>query len=147
MEIKRNEATLNRPKGDRVIDGSYVFIDIPTFIMQLQQEKAWEKNDRNGITVFKSDELAIVLSAVKAGSELPGNSVDGYLTIQLLHGKISVATPDGDVVMLPNQVIAFHPGILHSVQVIDDSILLLTNNSTAKGWMEAEEEEEPDPYA
>lgn len=143
MEIKRNEATLNRPKGDRVIDGSYVFIDTPSFIIQLQQEKAWEKNDRNGITVFKSDDLAIVLSAVKAGSELPDNSVDGYLTIQLLHGKVNVATPDGDVILLPNQIITFHPGIHHSVQVIDDSILLLTNYNVAR----EETVEEPDPFA
>ncbi|MBC7946537.1 MAG: hypothetical protein H7Y42_01565 [Chitinophagaceae bacterium] len=133
MEIKRNEATLNRPKGDRVIDGSYVFIDLPAFLLQLQQEKAWEKNDRNGITVFKSDDLAIVLSTLKGGSQLPDNSVDGYMTIQLIHGKITVVTPDGDVVMAPNQLITFHPNIHHSVQVVDDSVVLLTNYSTAKG--------------
>jgi len=131
MEIKRNEATLNRPKGDRVIDGSYVFIDIPAYTIQLHQEKAWEKNDRNGITVFKSDDLAIVLSTLKAGSQLPDNSVDGYITMQLIHGKINVTTPDGDVILTSNQILTFHPGVHHSVQVIDDSILLLTNYSKA----------------
>jgi quercetin dioxygenase-like cupin family protein len=136
MEIKRNEATINRPKGDRVIDGSYVFIDLPAFLTQLQQEKAWEKNDRNGITVFKSDEVAIVLSVLKAGSQLPDNSVDGYLTLQLIHGKVNVTTPDGDVVLLPNQIIAFHPNIHNSVQVIDDSVLLLTNYSRDKDQVE-----------
>jgi quercetin dioxygenase-like cupin family protein len=131
MEIKRNEATLNRPKGDRVIDGSYVFVDIPAYTIQLHQEKSWEKNDRNGITVFKSDDLAIVLSTLKAGSQLPENTVDGYIVLQLIHGKINVTTPDGDVILTANQILAFHPGIHHSVQVIDDSILLLTNYSKA----------------
>lgn len=132
MEIKRNEATRNRPKGDRIIDGSYVFIDLPAYLVQLQQEKAWEKNERNGITVFKSEDLAIVLSVLKAGSELPDNSVDGYLTLQLIHGKVSVTTPDGDVTLLPNQVLTFHPNIHNTVRVIDDSVLLLTNYSKSK---------------
>jgi hypothetical protein len=50
MEIKRNEATLNRPEGDRVIDAPFVFLDIPEFIHQVKKEKAWKKYDRNGIT-------------------------------------------------------------------------------------------------
>ena len=32
MENKRNEATLNRPEGDRVLDAPYVFINIPEFM-------------------------------------------------------------------------------------------------------------------
>jgi quercetin dioxygenase-like cupin family protein len=136
METKRNDATLNRPKGDRVIDGTYVFIDIGEYTRQLQQEKAWEKNDRNGITVFKSDNLAIVLSTLKAGSQLPDNSVEGFITIQVVQGKINVITPDGDVVMTNNQIMTFHPNISHSIEVIDDSLLLLTNYSTAKDYNE-----------
>jgi len=136
METKRNDATLNRPKGDRVIDGSYVFIDIADYTKQLQQEKAWEKNDRNGITVFKSDNLAIVLSTLKAGSQLPDNTVEGFITIQVVQGKINVVTPDGDVVMTNNQIMTFHPNIHHSIEVIDDSLLLLTNYSTAKDYNE-----------
>ena len=38
MEHKRNEATLNRPEGDRVLDASYVFIDINEFTRQLREE-------------------------------------------------------------------------------------------------------------
>ena len=57
MEAKRNEATLNRPQGDRVLDASYVFINLPAFIRQMKKEEAWGKNDRNGITVFKTDKL------------------------------------------------------------------------------------------
>ena len=39
MENKRNEATLNRPEGDRVLDAPYVFINIPEFIRQLKNER------------------------------------------------------------------------------------------------------------
>src|SRR5690606_19743096 len=70
MEFKRNESTLNRPEGDRVLDAPYVFIDIPSYIDQVKQEKAWEKNDRNGITVYKSDRVTIVITALQAGAEI-----------------------------------------------------------------------------
>jgi quercetin dioxygenase-like cupin family protein len=130
MEIKRNEATINRPEGDRVIDAPYVFVDIPSFIDLVKGEKAWEKNDRNAITVFKSDNITMVITALQASAEISNNSVDGFLTIQVLKGDTRIATPDGDINATENQIITFHPGITHSIVALSDAILLLTNYST-----------------
>ena len=130
MEIKRNESTLNRPEGDRVLDAPYVFIDIPSFIDQVKQEKAWEKNDRNGITVFKSDLLTIVITALQASAEIKDNSVDGLLTIQVIKGNARVTTPEGDIDMSNGQVLTFHPRISHSILAITDAIFLLSNYNT-----------------
>lgn len=128
MEIKRNEATFNRPEGDRVLDAPYVFVDIPAFIDQLKSEKAWEKNDRNGITVFKSESLTMVVSALQASARLPDNDVDEFLTIQVLHGNVRVTTQDGDIDMKEKNMITFHPGVVHSAQAITDAILLITTS-------------------
>ena len=35
MEEKYNEATINRPEGDRPIDSPAVLIDLPSFIISL----------------------------------------------------------------------------------------------------------------
>ena len=129
MEIKRNEATINRPQGDRVIDAPYVFIDIPAFIDQVKKEKAWEKNDRNAITVYKSDMLTMVITALQASAEISNNTVDGFFTIQVLKGVARITTPDGDIDATENQVVTFHPGIAHSVLALSDAIFLLTNYS------------------
>lgn len=130
MEIKRNEATINRPDGNRVIDGTYVFIDTPSYIAQLKQEKAWETNDRNGITVFKSDRVAIVVAALHAGTSIEENKVNGFINVQILEGKARVSTPDGDVDAEKGQIISFHPGIEHSIHAVTDMIMLLTNYNT-----------------
>lgn len=130
MEIKRNEATLNRPDGDRVLDGSYVFIDIPSYISQIKEEKAWEKNDRNGITVFKSGNITIVITALQSGASITENKINGFLTLQILEGNARIATPDGDIEAIKNQVVTFHPGIPHSIEALSDVIILLTNYST-----------------
>lgn len=125
MEIKRNEATVNRPGGDRVLDASYVFMDIPQFIEQLKNEKAWEKNDRNGITVFKSDAVTIVITALKAGAELGENNADEFISIQLLKGTAQLATPDGEVTLGEQQEAAFHPNVVHSLKAASDCILMI----------------------
>lgn len=126
MEIKRNEATVNRPDGDRVIDAPYVFIDIPAFIDQIKREKAWEKNDRNGITVFKSSELTLVITALQAAAVLDHNNVEAHMTIQVIEGNVRVTTTDGDVEMSNGNMIAFHPGIRHTINAVTDVILLIT---------------------
>jgi hypothetical protein len=130
MENKRNEATLNRPEGDRVIDAPYVFVNIPDFIRQLKSEDAWQKNDRNSITVFKTGRVTMVLTCLHAKAVLKNNLVDGIFTIQVLEGIIRVTTPDGDIDMQTNQVMAFHQLVDHSIVAQMDSVLLLTNNTS-----------------
>jgi hypothetical protein len=129
MEAKRNEATLNRPEGDRVLDAPYVFIDIPKFIRQLKSEEAWQKNDRNGITVFKTENVAMVLTCLKAKAILKDNLVDGIFTIHVIEGIVRVKSPDGDVDMQANQITAFHQLVDHSIEAMMDSVLLLINNT------------------
>lgn len=130
MENKRNEATLNRPEGDRVLDAPYVFINIPDFIRQLKSEDAWQKNDRNGITVFKSGRVTMVLTCLHAKAIMHDVLVDGIFTIHVLEGIIRVRTPDGDVDMQANQVMTFHQLVDHSIEALMDSVLLFTNNSS-----------------
>ncbi len=127
MEIKRNEATLNRPEGDRVLDAPYVFIDIDEYIEQIKDEKAWNKKDRNAITVFKGPNVTVVISALQSGAEIVDKTVDGFMTIQILKGKVQVTTPDGDIDGGKRNMVVFHPGVPHSIKAESKAILLITN--------------------
>jgi len=126
MEIKRNEATLNRPDGDRVLDGTYVFVDIPSYIRQIREEKAWEKSDRNGITVFKSDSITTVITVLQKGSAMRDSQTDEFLSVQVLDGNVRFSTPEGDIDAVKNQQITFHPQVRHSIEALSESIILLT---------------------
>lgn len=127
MEIKRNEATLNRPDGDRVLDGTYVFVDIPSYIRQIKDEKAWEKNDRNGITVFKSETGTIVITALQKGAAMKDSQTNDFLTVQILEGNVRFSTPEGDIDAVKQQQMTFHPGVKHSIEALSESIILLTS--------------------
>jgi quercetin dioxygenase-like cupin family protein len=129
MEHKRNEATLNRPEGDRVLDASYVFIDINEFTRQLREEDAWHKSDRNGITVFKTDQVTMVVVGLHEKAVLKNNVVDGIVTVQVIEGRIRVTAPDGEIDIKPNQIVTFQRCIDHSIEAMDESVIILTNNT------------------
>ncbi|MGI8584377.1 MAG: hypothetical protein ACR2KX_19465, partial [Chitinophagaceae bacterium] len=83
MEERHNEATINRPEGDRPVDAPVVLVDIPDLIKQLKKEKAWDKNDRNAITVFKSDKLRIVLVAMHKKAEMTTEHPENIFSLQV----------------------------------------------------------------
>ena len=133
MEMKRNEATLNRPDGDRVIDAPFVFMNLDQFIKQIKNEDTWDKNDRNGITIFKTDNLTTVLTCLHKDAVIKDNSVDGIFQVQVLAGKIRVTTADGDTEMEEGEMIVFHPRVGHSIEALKKSSLLLqTINENGK---------------
>jgi quercetin dioxygenase-like cupin family protein len=127
MANKRNEATLNRPGGNRIIDAPYVFADIQEYARQLKKERAWKKNDRNGITIFKTDRLTMVLTSLHKGSVVKDNAVNGIISLQVLKGKVWLRSPDSDIELRQDQLMNFHPYIRYSIRALKDSILLLTN--------------------
>ncbi len=130
MPVKHNESTLNRPEGERVIDAKFVFADIPAFVDQLKDEKAWAKNDRNGITMFKSSGVTIVLVALKKSAAIPDNQLNGFFTVQLVEGRADVQV-EGQLVQLTKGILVLHPGVKHSVQALEDSIVVLTHYNAA----------------
>ena len=127
MQLKNNEATLNRPHGDRILNAPYVFASIGDYITLVKDEKAWKKNDRNAITVFKSDSLSIVISVLKQDAAMSDIQVDGILTVQVLEGKIKIITPDGEIETYGKDLMILHSGIQHSIVATEDCSLLITH--------------------
>jgi quercetin dioxygenase-like cupin family protein len=126
MEAKQNESTELRPEGGRVMDAAVVGIDIPQFMKEIKEEVAWKKNDRNAITVYKTDGMRIVLIALHEDAVMARHSANGILTVQVLEGEINFNTDHQSVVLKKGQMIALHKGELHSVAALKESVFLLT---------------------
>lgn len=125
--MKANEATRNRPEGDRVLDASYVIASIEERIDQLKDEEAWDKNDRNGITLVKNDRLTIVLTCLQKGAVIDRNSVDGIITIQVIGGRLEIATDADKFELNEKELITLQPNITHSLTAVKETSILLTN--------------------
>ncbi|HRP55345.1 hypothetical protein [Agriterribacter sp.] len=127
MDTKYNESTSNRPKGERVLDAPFVMMDIPAFTEQLRQEKAWQENDRNGITVFKSDSLTIVISILKTGAQIKDSPETDLLTAYLLNGEAKFITHDNEEVLLnEKQSVVFHRGMLKYIEAASETTIMLS---------------------
>ena len=127
--MKYTEATYNRPDGERVIDASYVLADVNIATMQLVNEDAWEKNDRNGITLFKTDDVTSVLICLQAGADTTENTVNGTVIIQVIEGEVSVSLKDDVFTLATGQMILVHENVKHGIRAVDDSVILLTNHA------------------
>jgi quercetin dioxygenase-like cupin family protein len=126
MQEKYNEATFNRPEGDRPIDLPMLEINIPEFIQQLKSEDTWNKYDHNAITVFKTDALRLVLIAMHQNAELPKHDSEGIISVQVIEGNIEFITDEKTANLRQQEMVTLHEGIPHSVRAVQESVILLT---------------------
>jgi quercetin dioxygenase-like cupin family protein len=123
---KHNDATYNRPEGERTIDAPSVAIDIPAFVRQIKNEDAWAKNDRNSITVFKTGDLRIVVCGLHQGAELLPHRAEGIMSVQVLEGELQVITDELETSVGIGHMVAIHKGSNYRVVATEESIYLLT---------------------
>ena len=131
MIEKSNDSTPNRPEGARLLDAPLVPIDLTHYTQQIRREQAWEKTDRNAITVYKSQGMNIVLIALHKGAEMKKHSAAGIISLQVLEGSILFTTDDESREMGKGQMLALHEKIPHSVMAMEESVFLLTHAKTA----------------
>jgi quercetin dioxygenase-like cupin family protein len=123
---KSNEATPLRPYGNRLLNASLVEIDLNKFINELKQEPSWTNSDRNSMTVFKSNNMTVVLIGLHVNAELKTHTAKGHISVQLLDGEIKFITEQQTVSLEKGQMICLQENIPHSVLAIKESFFLLT---------------------
>ena len=124
--MKFNEATKNRPAGDRILDAPQLYVDIEKHVEILKEEEAWQKNDRNAMTVFKSDNVSIVLVALHGGATMLPQEIGLLVTAQVLEGSISFESSQGIKNLKENNIVVLHSNEPFNATAIEDTILLLT---------------------
>lgn len=129
METKFNEATLNRPEGDRIIDAPIVFMDIKKYSEQLKEEEAWQKSDRNSITIYKTEGLTMLLCWLKEGASITDSIACNHTTVQVMEGEIEVTVETGNMEIMKGQIIAIHPRILETIKAKEDSLLMISSKT------------------
>ena len=133
MDEKFNDATKQRPQGERIMDAALVTIDLRNFTKQIKEEQAWKDNDRNAITVFKTDGMRIVLIALHKDAEMKKHTADGLISIQVLEGQSLFTTEEQSAELGQGEMLALHENVPHSVLAKKETIFLLTLTTTLAG--------------
>ena len=126
MESKSNEATAQRPEGNRVLNAQLVEMDLNKYIEQIKNESTWKESDRNSVTIYKSDSMRIVLTGLHKNAELKPHKANGVICVQVLEGKMNFVTDQQTSVVEKGQMIALHENITHSILALKESFFLLT---------------------
>ena len=126
MEEKKIASTQLRPEGNRTTKAPLVSIDIYEAIQNIRQETSWETGDRNAITLYKSDQIRVVLVALHQGAELTRHTADCTISVQVLEGKIMFNTDEKSEEMNVGQMVVLQKDIPHEVKAIAESVFLLT---------------------
>ena len=126
MENKSNEATPQRPEGDRLLDAPLVTMDLNSFIEQVRNEPSWQDSDRNSITIYKSDSMRIVLIGLHENAALKTHTANGVISVQVLEGHIKFTTEQQVEELQKGQMLALQKQVPHSVLAVKESFFLLT---------------------
>lgn len=114
------------PREDRVLSGQAITFVAAEELNILKQEPEWLSGTRNSVTLVKTSNLSIVLTAIRKNASLCGHAVDGPITLQVLSGTIQFGVSGEPKTLCAGTVIALEMGVPHDILALDDSDLLLT---------------------
>lgn len=126
MENKSNEATPQRPEGDRLLDAPLVTMNLNHLMEQVRNEPSWKDSDRNSITIYKSENMRIVLIGLQNNAELKTHTANGIISVQVLEGRIKFTTEQQVAELEKGQMLALKKQIPHSVLALKETFFLLT---------------------
>jgi len=117
---------LSPDNADRVLDGPLLIFDLPSMMKKIKQEDSWENGQRNAITLLKSDNMRLVLIALRAGEEIDFRQSDNLISLQLLEGNSEFRADNKTVTLKQGHLLTLHENIEHSLVAITETIFLLT---------------------
>jgi len=126
MENKSNDATQQRPEGERILNAPLVEKNLNEVIKQIKSESTWADSDRNSITLFKSETMIIVLIGLHENAELKPHKANGVISVQVLEGKIEFTAGQQNTNLEKGQMIALQENITHTLRAVTESFFLLT---------------------
>ena len=102
-------------------------IDLERELQQLRQEDSWQRGTgRSSKTLAKYPDFRIVLILMKSGTRMRQHRAEGRVSIQQLEGQVCVHLADRKVNVLAGHLLVLDCGVLHDIEALEESALLLT---------------------
>ena len=103
-------------------------IDLAREMQQLRQENSWRRETgQSSKTLAKYPDFRIVLILMKGGSQMRQHRAEGRISIQQVQGQSRVHLANHRKVDVPaGQLLVLDCGVLHDVEALEESALLLT---------------------
>jgi quercetin dioxygenase-like cupin family protein len=102
-------------------------IDLERELQQLRREDSWQrKTGRSSKTLAKYPDFRIVLILMKGGTRMRQHRAEGRISIQQLKGQVCIHLAHRKVNVSAGHLLMLDCGVLHDVEALEESALLLT---------------------
>ena len=102
-------------------------IDFERELEQLRREDSWQRETgRSSKTLAKYPDFRIVLILMKSGTRMQQHKAEGRVSIQQLNGQVRIHLADRKVTLSAGHLLVLDCGVLHDVEALEESALLLT---------------------
>jgi len=102
-------------------------IDLDRELQQLRREDSWQRETgRSSKTLAKYPDFRIVLILMKSGTRMRQHRAEGRISIQQLKGQVRIHLAVRKVTLSTGHLLVLDCGVLHDVEALEESALLLT---------------------
>jgi quercetin dioxygenase-like cupin family protein len=113
-------------RDDRLFNAAVLDFNLTEQIAALKLEKQWLTAQRSAITLVKTPDLTIILMIFQAGITFPEHSAEGQVSVLVLSGSVDFIVENKTRHLKAPSLINLAGDILHTVNAIKESVLLLT---------------------
>ena len=114
------------PGSERPLHGPLQRFDLGTVAGRLKEEGAWQRGQRNSITLRKGGGMNVVLLVMKAGDRLEEHAAPGPLSLSVREGRIRFVAGEEVVEAESDTLLTCDAGVRHTVEALSDAVCLLT---------------------
>ncbi len=114
------------PGSERPLHGPLQRFDLGTVVGRLKEEGAWQRGQRNSITLRKGGGMNVVLLVMRAGDRLEEHAAAGPLSLSVREGRIRFVAEEEVVEAESDTLLTCDAGVRHSVVALSDAVCLLT---------------------
>jgi quercetin dioxygenase-like cupin family protein len=100
--------------------------DLRAEIDRLREERAWQRGQRNSITLRKGEGMNVVLLIMKAGDMLEEHAAPGPISLSVREGRIRFMAAEEVAEAGADTLLTCDAGIRHTVEALSDAVCLLT---------------------
>ena len=115
-----------RPHPSTRLAGPIVELRFAEFARMLREEPVEAKEGHRQTGLIHRGPLRLLLFTFEAGGRLPEHRAPGHIVIQCLRGELSVNAGGVDHQIGAGQAVVIDPDVLHAVEALAESEMLLT---------------------
>jgi quercetin dioxygenase-like cupin family protein len=114
------------PGSKRPLHGPLQRFDLGAEVGRLREEGAWQRGQRNSITLRKGEGMSVVLLVMKAGDRLKEHDAPGPISLSVREGRIRFMAAEEVVEAGSDTLLTCDAGVRHTMEALSDAVCLLT---------------------